>query len=451
MYNPEIEKAQSEAKGITEKRIIGDLILNKESVEFYRLVPSEFISKGNKAIFESVLQSYGKGTTEKHLIVYELKKQFPNLDLTQYLQFEDVNYFNTMKTYRNCQIICDQYFDQKASELINDYQSGQIEYAEIEPELNQVRAKFPEFFNKTDGGDFCKYIDDSLTGDFIQITSKQFPFVQRIFGSLEAGNVITISAKSGIGKSLFALQLLIDLIESNKLKGVYYSLEMSEIELMQRLISAKFNINSLELRNRNYFKRLDKVNIEILKDYAKYAKNRLIIYDKYFELNPILNSIRQLKNEYPDLKFVVVDFVNQIKLSTKGENRYHEIREIMQGLKQIAIEQDLIIFAVAQSNRSNEIADSYTVYQLSDYMLNLTKPAMETETQKEKTILIGNRNIEINEYLWLIKVEKNRHTEFNGNSIPLLMQKNRLCEMDLTAKSPATNHYYSKIEDEKII
>jgi len=311
--------------------------------------------------------------------------------------------------------------------------------------IESERGKFPRLYNpEINDGDFSEFIDRCLSGDYKQIISKQFPFINRAFGTLEGGNIVTITAKSGVGKSLFSLQLLNDLLESNKgTKGMYISLEMPKIELMQRLVSAKFNINSLELRDKTYFKRITTSGITLLKDFAQYIESKMFIYDRYFELTQIIRVIESIKAETPEIKFVVVDFVNIIKLSSRGENRYFELREIMETFKRIAIENDVIIFTVAQNNRSGEISDSYTIYQLSDYVMDIVKPIQEIEMAKQKNIIIGNSSIEITPNLFLIGIKKNRHTEYLGNAIPLIIQENRLKEVSLLhSNKPEIPNYY---------
>jgi len=432
-------------KQIYEMDIITDMIFEPvDACKFYTVLKTEYFSNINRGIFELIFNEVTNGQARREIIVLNIKEKFPEFDfrtLTGCGLVSDISREELVKCF------LDQHYEEKAEGLLSEYQLGKIQFTEISESLNQLQRSFPFMDGIAAGDDFSNFIDQAVAGEYEEIRSKQFPFLARCFGSFEPGNIINISAKSGIGKSLLGLQLIYDLVESNKGKqGVFYSLEMPVRELKLRLVSSRFNINPIDLRNRSYFKRLKEFDINGLKAFSEYLDGRLYISDRLFQLNQIIADIKSRKQDNPNLLFAAIDYVNLIQ-TERGENRYHEIGSIMQRLKQTAIEEGIIIFAISQLNRQGEIADSYTIIQNSDIALSLERPLREEKYTKDKTLTFGNNRIDITENLLLLHITKNRHTPTLG-TIPFSMIDNNLREINTTKTDPQqSTSYYDRAED----
>lgn len=432
-------------KQVYEIEIISDLIFEPvDAGSFYTVLKCEYFSNINRKIFELLINEIIKGQARREIIILTLKENYPEFDFNR---LTGCGLVSNLYREELSKCFLDCYFEEKAEELLTEYQKGDIVFSEISERLNTLQKSFPFMHSKT-GDDFSDFLDKAVAGEYEEVHSKQFPFISRCFGSFEQGNIINIGAKSGTGKSLFALQLLYDLVECNKGKqAVFYSLEMPVRELKLRLVSSRFNINPIELRNRSYFKKLKEFDINGLKAFSEYLDKKLYITDKLFQLNQIITDIKARKKENPNLLFVTIDYINLIQ-TERGENRYHEIGSIMQRLKQTALEEGIIFFAVSQLNRSGEIADSYTIIQNSDIALSLERPLREEKYAKEKTLTFGYNKIEITENLLLLHITKNRHTSTLG-TIPFNMIDNNLREINTirTPPQPESSFYDNRGEE----
>ncbi len=432
-------------KQVYEMEIISDLIYEPvEAGGFYTVLKSEYFSNVNRKVFELLINEITKRQVPREIVILTLKENYPEFDFNR---LAGCGLVSNLYREELSKCFLDCYYEEKAEELLTEYQKGEIIFSEISEKLNTLQKSFP-FMHPKNGDDFLDFIDKAVAGEYEELHTKQFPFINRCFGSFEPGNIVNIGAKSGTGKSFIALQLLFDLVESNKGKqAVFYSLEMPVRELKLRLVSSRFNINPIELRNRSFFKKLKEFDINGLKAFSEYLDKRLYITDKLFQLNQIITDIKARKKENPNLLFVTIDYINLIQ-TERGENRYHEIGSIMQRLKQTALEEGIIFFAVSQLNRSGEIADSYTIIQNSDIALSLERPLREEKYAKEKSLTYGFNRIEITENLLLLHITKNRHTSTLG-TIPFTMIDNNIREINTTTTPPQPeSSFYDNREEE---
>lgn len=429
----EITKTEINYKFEFEKDILSDLIQNlKKTSEIYFQIDSIHFTPLTQKLFNFLKTLYQENIHDKKKILYELLKKFPQnkdyvIELSTLPKF---HYYSKLSTLNNAKYFLDCLCDIKEKEVISDYNENKINYEEVKILLSDFINSLPNFFNLRKSETFTEYLERKMNPEHLPYYSKQFPFIKDSFGTIEAGNIITISAKSSIGKSFMALQLLIDLCETNKINGAYFSLEMPKTEIIERALCSRFNIDSMSIRTGEYYRQLGKHDKEIIIDYAEYLQKKVIIFDEYFSILDIQSKTSELKSNDENLRIVVIDFVNSVKLPRKGENRYHELREIMEYLKRLALQLKLIFIVLAQNNRQNEIGDSFTIYQYSDFLISLFKPIKEPEFAKEKTIVINNNVYDITSSLIVAVILKSRHTEANNTEIVFNIIKSVLTQMD---------------------
>ena len=117
---------------------------------------------------------------------------------------------------------------------------------------------------------------------------------------------------------------------------LFFSLEMSHLELTQRLLCAEARVDSTKMRNG----RLTEA------DWTKisHAVGRLAEAPLYIDDNPNLTVMeirakaRRLKSRVGDLGLVVVDYLQLMTGRGRAENRQVEVSEISRGLKILARE-----------------------------------------------------------------------------------------------------------------
>jgi len=191
-----------------------------------------------------------------------------------------------------------------------------------------------------------------------------FTKLDRITSGWQPSDLIIIAARPSMGKTALVLSMARNMaIEHNR--GIaFFSLEMSSIQLVNRMIVSETGLPADKIRNGN----LKKYEWEQLEIQLKSLVEAPIYIDdtpaiSVFELRA---KARRLKIQY-DIQLLVVDYLQLMTgpPETAG-NREQEVSSISRSLKAIAKELDIPIIALSQLNRSVELRSGDKRPQLSD-------------------------------------------------------------------------------------
>lgn len=186
---------------------------------------------------------------------------------------------------------------------------------------------------------------------------------------------VVIGARPGVGKTGFALNLLEDI--SNRYKCLYFNMEMSEQQILRRLVS----INS-KVPMSNLINPVTKYQSGLIKESVKNISNKnLKIFTGIQTTNSIKQTIiRESKQEH------VVCFIDYIGLISGMNNKtqYERITSIVKELRQISMNFDCTIIGLAQVNRNAEKENAPTLKDLKD--------SGELEQSAVSVMLLHNEN-----------------------------------------------------------
>ena len=174
-----------------------------------------------------------------------------------------------------------------------------------------------------------------------------------IFG-WQSGELIILAARPAMGKTAFALNLALNAACSkvNNSDVLIYSLEATNKELVKRMAACKNDVYYSAIRKGELSEFQERKMIEGYKDFNNM---RIRIDDKTQKLNHIINSIRIHKKKNPNLKLVMVDYLQLIEVERQyGGNREQDVSTITRSLKLLAKELDIAILALSQLNRQVE-------------------------------------------------------------------------------------------------
>lgn len=179
---------------------------------------------------------------------------------------------------------------------------------------------------------------------------------------MQASNLIIFAARPGMGKTSFALNIAQNVSVNSGLPVGIFSLEMSQEELVDRLLVAQADIDSWKLKTGKLDERdYDKLSHAM----GQLAEAPLFIDDTPgISMGEIRTKARRLQAEH-GLKMIIVDYLQLIK-GRNQENRVQEVSEISQGLKNLARELKIPVFALSQLNRSVENRGGSKKPQLAD-------------------------------------------------------------------------------------
>ncbi|MEU8828799.1 replicative DNA helicase [Streptomyces sp. NPDC048636] len=189
--------------------------------------------------------------------------------------------------------------------------------------------------------------------------------LQAMLGTVP-GHLVVLAGRPGMGKSVALLDLVRHLAIVHGRPAAFISLEMARRQIMNRLVAAEAEIPQHDIRKRalssDQWKKYDKVRPRIVG-----APLRLIVPPGGITVPQIRSGLRrwQIEDRLPHA--LAIDYLQIVKPDgqSRGGNRTNEVDAIARGLKEIALEFDLSVFAAAQLSRQTTGRES-KVPQLSD-------------------------------------------------------------------------------------
>lgn len=215
-------------------------------------------------------------------------------------------------------------------------------------------------------GGRLKSVSQALTETLQSLSAEEqaridtgFPRLDSIVKGFEAGQLIIVGARPGVGKSAF----LLDLAESAARSGnetLFVSLEMSAAELTERMLSRRSMATMDNLIDRD-------LNDETWGDIAA-ASNRLERLPLHFWDKPAatVNKIRGAAATIQNLRLIVVDYIGLMQADRRADSRNLELGQISRDLKNLASELQIPIVAAAQLNRGVDATERPTLLSLRD-------------------------------------------------------------------------------------
>lgn len=311
------------------------------------VIPIECIRNDlNRFILQTFIYSYKQsGTINLPTLLEENQKGFRGkYDEKEYMQritkIIDLNNYDITDFDYYQQLLFEDYKEDLLKQVINDFQLKKLNQDELYNKIHSIEAKT---IDTTTG---YKTVDEIK--DLVITNNKTIPFrleklSRRI--KLQEHDLMVISARTGIGKSGFALNLLEDL--SKKHKCILFNMEMSESSVYKRLISIMTTIPMDSLASAT-----DRQQKVINYACEQLSKRKIKIISR----GQTIQSIRrEIINEQRDEHLMVfIDYVGLIGSTEKHKSLYELITSVVKELRNISMSYNCTIFLLAQINRSGE-------------------------------------------------------------------------------------------------
>jgi replicative DNA helicase len=178
-----------------------------------------------------------------------------------------------------------------------------------------------------------------------------FHELDKLTGGWQRSDMVVLAARPGMGKTAFVLSMARNMAVDHQIPVAVFSLEMSAVQLVQRLISSETEISSDKFRKGN----LEEHEYQQLYSrVGKLSDAPLFIDDtpglNIFELRA---KCRRLKAQH-GIDLVVIDYLQLMSAGSDKGNREQEISSISRSIKSIAKELDVPIIALSQLSRNVE-------------------------------------------------------------------------------------------------
>jgi replicative DNA helicase len=169
---------------------------------------------------------------------------------------------------------------------------------------------------------------------------------------LQNSDLVIIAGRPAMGKTAFALSLAKNIAADQKIPMAFFSLEMTDVQLANRLISNACGIDGKKLLSgqldRLEWDRLDK-HLGILTDAPLYIDDT-----EGLSVMDLRTKARRLKQEH-DIRLIMIDYLQLMTASgMRYNNRQEEVSLISKSLKGLAKELNIPVLALSQLNRGVE-------------------------------------------------------------------------------------------------
>ena len=174
---------------------------------------------------------------------------------------------------------------------------------------------------------------------------------------LQPSDLVLIAARPSMGKTALVLNMVRHVALKKKRPCMFFSLEMSKEQLVNRLLSMESEIDSQKLRTGEL---TDSDWDDLVQAGVKVSNSNLVIDDTPgISVTELRSKCRRQKLEH-GLDLIVIDYLQLMSGSSRsGENRQQEISEISRNLKAIAREMKAPVIALSQLSRAPETRNDH--------------------------------------------------------------------------------------------
>lgn len=264
-------------------------------------------------------------------------------------------------------------------------------------------------------------------------------------GGFNGGDLVTIFAFSGVGKTALAAQIVLNNIRTNK-KVLFFSLEMPKEQIRDRIIS---NLTGIPFKNirTGILEGIQLDNVVKANTYLS-ANEKLLISEEDELLN--ITSRIQLEIMKNNIDIIFVDYINLINVIGNNKEEHYRVAECTRLLKKLALKIGKPIVILAQGKQEqatkmlnknlsvwekvavNDIAGGASIYRDSDIVIGMYRNVeLDNKVVRDKLVKNDPGNINYN----------SKQADKNPECMNLLIKKSRASGKDIVAVKWKAENY----------
>lgn len=230
------------------------------------------------------------------------------------------------------------------------------------------------------------------TDDYSGI-STGFRELDVLLGGFQKSDLIIVASRPSVGKTSLALDMMRHAALVEKKKIAFFSLEMSNMQIMDRLLGMQSGIPFWEIRTN---KLTEEKVVKLANTMGELADANIFVDDMAGQhINQVRTKARRLALEQ-GVDIIFVDYL-QLMHGNSRESRTLEVAEVSQGLKNLAKELDIPVVALSQLSRAieqrqsrrpqlSDLRESGSIEQDADVVIFLDREeTWNPETEKKGT------------------------------------------------------------------
>jgi len=365
-----------------EEAVLGAMMIDKKGVDevIDILQPDAFYKEGHKYIFEAIVQLFTDTQPIDLLTVSAQLRKNAKLDLAGgdfYLIQLTQKISSSAHIEFHSRIILQKYIQRSLIRISSDIiEESYDETTDVFDLLDKAESKLYEV---TQGNikrssetaqslvlQAKKRIEEIAKQEGLSGIATGFEKLDKITSGWQPSDLIIIAARPGMGKTAFVLSMARNIAIDFGKPVALFSLEMSSVQLITRLISSETGLSSEKLRTG----KLEKHEWEQLSIKVKNLEKAPLFIDDSPSLSifDLRAKARRLASQH-GIKLIIVDYLQLMTAGGNGKgggNREQEISTISRNLKALAKELSIPVIALSQLSRAVETRGSSKRPLLSD-------------------------------------------------------------------------------------
>ena len=384
-----------------EEVVLGALMLEKEAVNAVIdiLTPEVFYKEAHQLIFAAIKDLFTKSEPIDILTVTNHLKSTNDLDAVggaYYISQLTNRVVSSANIEYHSRIILQKHIQRQliqiSSETIKDAYEDSADVFDLldnaENKLfqiseNNLRRNYDQM------PDLVKLAIEDIekaknSGSQLRGVPSGYTELDRITQGWQKSDLIILAARPSMGKTAFALNMARNAAVDFNKPIAFFSLEMSSVQLVTRLISSETSLTADKLRTG----RLEEYEWQQLNTKVTPLINAKIFIDDTPQLSvfDLRAKCRRLKQQH-DIQMIFIDYLQLMTAKTeKNGNREQEISNISRSLKSLAKELNIAVLALSQLSRSvetrpgskkpilSDLRESGAIEQDADMVLFIYRP-----------------------------------------------------------------------------
>ena len=351
-----------------EEAVLGAMMIDKKGVDdvIDILHPEVFYKEAHQHIYEAIYILFQNSEPTDLLTVANQLRKTAQLDLVGgdfYLIGLTQKVSSSAHIEFHARIILQKYIQRKlisiSSEIIEE---AYDETADVFDLLDSAETKLFEVTqgNLKKGSEDAQGLVTQAIKKIQEISNKQgmsgvatgFTRLDELTSGWQPSDLIILAARPGMGKTAFVMSMAKNMAIDFNSPVAIFSLEMSSVQLITRMISSETGISSGKLRKGNLEPHeWEQLNVKV----KNLSKAPMFIDDtpslSIFDLRA---KARRLASQH-GIKIIVIDYLQLMTAgNSSGGNREQEISTISRNLKALAKELNIPVIALSQLSRAVE-------------------------------------------------------------------------------------------------
>ncbi len=256
----------------------------------------------------------------------------------------------------------------------------------LSTDLQPIKVVLSDYFDQVE--------QMSRRGDEIYGVPTGFIDLDRLLMGLQPSDLLIFAGRPAQGKTSFLMSVAKNAAQIGKKHVAIFSMEMSNDQLVQRLLSQETGINGQKMRSG----KLSQNEWDLFAQAMDVLGDTRIFLDDTPGISPtqMRAKCRRLHMEF-GLDLIVVDYLQLMRGETRNENRVQEVSYISRSLKVLARELNVPVLAAAQLSRAveqradkrpvlSDLRESGSLEQDADIVMFIHRPDLTEEDSLRKNV-----------------------------------------------------------------